>query len=133
MSVRYLTLDEIFQLQSESIQRFGGTPGVRDRGLVESALAQPAMTFDGEELHPTIIEKAAVLAFAFAKNHGFIDGNKRIALASMHTFLQLNGIGLNAAWDDVVDSILKLATGEMGRERFRDWLTSHSYPIPSKS
>lgn len=80
--MRYLTVEEVIILQSAVIERSGGLPGVKNRGLIESAVAQPQMTFAGEELYSSLEEKAAALAFSLAGNHAFEDGNKRIAHAA---------------------------------------------------
>jgi death-on-curing protein len=78
--MRYLSLGEIVDLHQLLLNQTGGLAGIRDLGGLESALAQPRATFDGADLHPTIIQKAAALAFSLALNHPFVDGNKRVAL-----------------------------------------------------
>jgi death-on-curing protein len=85
----------VLSIHARQIERFGGTPGVRDEGLLESALAQPQATFGGQFLHPTISEQAAAYLYHIAMNHPFIDGNKRTAFAVTDTFLRLNGCALN--------------------------------------
>ncbi len=87
--MRYLTTSEILELHRLVIERTGGSPGVRDMNLLESATAQPAMVFGGEELYPTFSDKAAALAFSVIMNHPFVDGNKRAGHAAMETFLVL--------------------------------------------
>ena len=81
--MRYLTLKEALELHSRVIEQSGGSSGIRDFGLLESALAQPLMTFGGVDLYPTISEKASALCFSIVKNHPFVDGNKRLAHAVM--------------------------------------------------
>lgn len=81
--MRYLTLDEVLELHSLVLQQSGGMPGLRDRNILESAIAQPAMTFGGQDLYPTVAHKAAALGFSLVMNHAFIDGNKRIGHAAM--------------------------------------------------
>ncbi|WP_293253487.1 MULTISPECIES: type II toxin-antitoxin system death-on-curing family toxin [unclassified Microcoleus] len=88
---RFISLDEVLELHEDQISSFGGTSGVRDEGLLESALAQPQATFGGQLLHPTISEQAAAYLYHLAMNHPFIDGNKRTAFAVADTFLRLNG------------------------------------------
>ncbi|MEI7683494.1 MAG: Fic family protein [Planctomycetota bacterium] len=73
----YLTLDQVLELHADGIQRYGGDPGIRDLGLVQSAVSQPRMSFAGQELYSTLAEKAAALGFSLIRNHGFLDGNKR--------------------------------------------------------
>ncbi len=89
--IRYLTLIEVLHLHRQVINQSGGSLGVRDLGLLESAVAQPKMTFGGEDLYPTVIDKAAALAFSIIRNHPFVDGNKRTGHAAMETFLISNG------------------------------------------
>lgn len=120
--MRYLTLKEILELHRRIIGQSGGLTGIRDIGMLESALAQPLMTFGGEELYPTILEKASALGFSLINNHPFIDGNKRIGHAAMETFLVLNGHEINAPVDEQEQVILKVASGELGRNYFTDWL-----------
>ena len=81
-------------IHSAAVARFGGLDGVRDKGLLESALAQPFQTFGGEELYPTVAQKAARYAYGIASNHPFADGNKRTAFAALDVFLRLNGLRL---------------------------------------
>jgi death-on-curing protein len=120
--MRYLTLKEILELHRRILEQSGGLTGIRDIGILESALAQPLMTFGGEELYPTIVEKASALGFSLIKNHPFIDGNKRIGHAAMETFLVLNGHEVNASVDEQEQVILKVASGELGRDAFTGWL-----------
>lgn len=91
----FLMLSEVLALHDDQISRFGGTPGIRDIGLLESALAQPQASFGGELLHPTIHQQAAAYLYHLVLNHPFVDGNKRTAFAVMDAFLRLNGYGLN--------------------------------------
>lgn len=97
--MHYLTLDEVLELQRRLIEQSGGSAGVANQGALESALAQPRMSFGGEELYPTIVEKAQTLSFSLTKTHPFIDGNKRIGHASIEVFLVLNGFEIMATVD----------------------------------
>ena len=103
----------------------GGLPDVRDLGLLESALESAFQTFDGEELYPTVMEKGARLGFALIANHAFLDGNKRIGVLVMLTFLQLNGVSLNADDDEVASMGLAVAAGEMTYEQLLTWIQNH--------
>ena len=96
----YLTTAEVIQLQDWIIQQSGGSPGVRDHGLIDSAVRQPESMFGGQDPYPTLVEKASVLWYALARNHGFIDGNKRSAHAALETFLVRNGYELDAGVDE---------------------------------
>ncbi|MEP6519113.1 type II toxin-antitoxin system death-on-curing family toxin [Microcoleus vaginatus] len=106
----------VVNIHARQVERFGGTPGVRDEGLLESALAQPQATFSGQLLHPTIAEQAAAYLYHIAMNHGFIDGNKRSAFAVTDTFLRLNGSTLNLTDDRAYDLVMRVARGTMTKE-----------------
>ena len=108
---RFLTLEEILWLYEDQIASFGGTSGVRDVGLLKSALAQPQASFGGELLHPTIAEQAAAYLYHLAMNHPFIDGNKRTALASMEAFILANGYQLNPTNDEAYELVLSMVEG----------------------
>ena len=123
--IRYLTLEEVLELHRLILQQSGGLGGVRDLGGLESALAQPRMTFDDQELYPTLAEKAAALGFSMVCNHPFMDGNKRVGHAAMETFLVLNGWELAATVDEQEQEILQLAAGRLRREEFTAWVQSH--------
>ncbi len=123
--MRYLTLEEVIELHRLVRERSGGGEGVRDLGSLESAVAQPMMAFGGQELYPTIADKASSLGFSLVRNHPFVDGNKRIGHAAMETFLVLNGFELSAPVDEQEQIILRLAAGELTREEFTKWVNSH--------
>lgn len=106
-------------------QATGGSIGVRDDGLLESALESCFATFDGQELYPTKIEKAAKLGYSLVSNHAFIDGNKRIGIYVMLTFLEINGIRISAENQDIVNIGLSLADGTMKYQDLVDWLKIH--------
>jgi death-on-curing protein len=112
-----ISLEEVLELHDDQISSFGGTPGVRDEGLLESALAQPQSTFGSEYLHPTIAEQAAAYLYHIAMNHPFIDGNKRSAFAVTDTFLRLNGFSLNLTDDRVYDLVMQVVQGMMTKEQ----------------
>lgn len=123
--MRYLTLKEALELHRRIIEQSGGSTGIRDIGLLESALAQPFMTFGGEDLYPTLVEKASAVCFSLVKNHAFVDGNKRVGHAVMETFLVLNGYEVSALIPEQEEVILSLAAGELDREGFCEWLRGH--------
>jgi death on curing protein len=110
---KFLSLDEVLELHDDQISSFGGTPGVREEGLLESAFAQPQATFGGEYLHPIIAAQAAAYLYHIAMNHPFIDGNKRTAFAVTDTFLRLNGFHLNLTDDRAYDLVMQVARGMM--------------------
>ena len=123
--IRYLTLVEVLNLHRQIIEQSGGALGVRDLGALESALVQPRMTFGGEDLYPTLADKAAAVGFSIVMNHPFVDGNKRTGHAAMETFLVLNGMEISASVDEQEQVILALASGNSGRESFVEWLKQH--------
>jgi len=123
--MRYLTLIEVLELHRRISEQSGGASGIRDIGLLESAIAQPRMTFGGEELYPSLCEKSAALGFSILMNHPFVDGNKRTGHAAAETFLILNGMEINASVDEQERIVLAIASGELGREAFVEWLQQH--------
>ena len=122
---RYLTISEIIELHQQIITQTGGANGLYDSSALESAVVQPAITFAGIDLYPTIIDKAAALGFLIIMNHPFMDGNKRTGHAAMEVFLILNGLEINASVDEQEKIILAVASGELNREAFTQWLQLH--------
>lgn len=127
--MRFLTLAELIDLHNRIIDQTGGAPGLRDMGRLESAVAQPRMSFGGRDLYPTVIEKAAVLCFALIRNYPFVDGNKRSGHAAMEVFLVLNGHEINAKVDEQESIILGVASGQVSRQELTDWLTDQVLKI----
>lgn len=111
----FLTLAEVIEVHADQIKRYGGDAGVRDLGLLESALAQPEASFAGEWLHSTVYEMAAAYAYHVCQNHPFIDGNKRTALACALVFLDLNGIRLPDPQGLLKNAMLNVASGKMDK------------------
>ena len=126
--MRYLTLGEVVELHRLVLATTGGTPGIRDLALLESAIAQPKATFGGTDLYPSLIEKAAVVCFALVQGHPFLDGNKRVGHAPMETFLVLNGTEIEARVNEQERLVLDLAAGQISREQLTDWLRRHVKP-----
>lgn len=122
--MQYLTLNQVLDLHEKLLAQSGGSTGVRDVGGLESAIAQPRMTFGGEELYPTVIEKAAALGFSIIQNHPFVDGNKRTGHAAMEIFLVLNGYEIDRATDEQEQVVLEVASGKLSRMAFSEWLGS---------
>lgn len=123
--MRYLTVSEVLEIYSRVMEQSGGSVGILDLGALESAVAQLRMTFNGEELYPTIVEKASALGFSLIQNHPFVDGNKRAGHAAMETFLMLNGVEISASVDGQVEIVLGVASGKISREVFTNWLRNH--------
>ena len=130
--MRYLTLAECLALYTRVIEDSGGSPGLRDSGALESALAQPRAGFGGQDLYPTLADKAAALGFSLINNHPFVDGNKRIGHAAMETFLVLNGHEIDASVDDQEDLIRGVASGGIAREELGEWPQEHLRERPKR-
>ncbi len=121
-STRVPTLQQVIELHDQVLRAHGGADGIRDRGGLESAVAQPSMTFGGDDLYPTLAEKAAALCFSLAKNHAFIDGNKRTAWVAARALLQLNGRALIVSADEGERVMVAVASGGMGRDELAAWI-----------
>ena len=124
--IRYLTLIEVLELHRKILEQSGGTLGIQDMGLLESAIAQPRMTVGGEDLYPSLLEKSAALGFSIIMNHPFVDGNKRTGHAATETFLVLNGLEINASVDEQERMVLVIASGKLEREVFVEWLQQNT-------
>ena len=111
--MKVLSKRQILMLHSMLIAQSGGMDGLRDEGLLESAINTPLQTFGGQELYPTVLEKAARLGYGLIHNHPFLDGNKRIGTHAMLVFLDINNIALSYADDDLIAAILRVASGDM--------------------
>ncbi len=121
-----LTKEQVISIHRSLIEATGGTDGVRDDGLLESALEAPFQTFDGNDLYPALIQKAARLGHSLVSNHPFVDGNKRIGIHTMLVFLALNGVEIECTQKELVDVGLSLADGTMSAEELLIWLSSHN-------
>lgn len=128
---RYLSLAEVLRLHGRIIAETGGSDGLRDLGLLESALAQPRQTFGGQDLYPSLVDKAAAAGFSLINNHPFVDGNKRIGHAVVEAMLMLNGFELSAGVDETEAEILAVAAGQRSREEFRAWIEAHMVRLDS--
>ena len=120
-----LTVSEVTELHEKLIAATGGSHGVRDMGLLESAVLGCYQTFGDTELYPTIMEKAARMAYAICKNHPFIDGNKRAAVTSMLVMLRLNGIVPSYTQQELIALGLSIADGSIEYEEILAWLERH--------
>lgn len=117
--------EKVLLLHKLLAEETGGSIGVRDEALLESALEAAFMTFGGQELYPTKEEKGARLGYTLISNHAFVDGNKRIGMYVMLTFLEVNGIRLECTNEEIVQTGLGVASGEMSYEQLRDWVIAH--------
>ena len=123
--MKKLSEKQVLMLHTQLIQQTGGSDGVRDYNLLDSALENPFQSFGGEELYPTIQAKAARLGYGLIKNHCMIDGNKRIGTHAMLVFLALNGIELKYTQKELYETILDIAAGKIGYEDLLQWVLNH--------
>lgn len=123
--MRKLSKEQILMLHSQLIEETGGSDGVRDYNLLESALETPFQSFGGDELYPTIQAKAARLGYGLIKNHCMIDGNKRIGTHAMLVFLALNGIELSYTQKELYETILDVAASKLDYEGLLTWVLEH--------
>ncbi len=117
--------EKVLLLHKLMAEATGGAAGVRDEALLESALESAYMTFDGRELYPSKEEKGARLGYALISNHAFTDGNKRIGMYVMLTFLEVNGIEIICSPEDVAETGMALAKGTMDEAALLDWIRDH--------
>ena len=117
--------DKVLLLHQLITGETGGSAGVRDFGLLDSALESAYATFGGEDLYPTKEEKAARIGYSLISNHAFVDGNKRIGMYVMLTFLEVNGIRLEATNDEVAEVGIAVASGQMKHEGLLSWIKAH--------
>lgn len=123
-----LTVDQIKKLHTRLTLRTGGSDGLRDLGLLESAVYSADISFGGVEIYPTIEEKAARLMYALVSNHAFVDGNKRIGVLIMLTTLRLNGIDLHFTQQELINFGLDAAAGKLDYDDILAWITTHTPP-----
>ena len=120
-----LCKSQILLIHDQLISETGGSSGLRDEGMLDSALNAPFQTFGGEDVYPSLQQKAARLCFGLVKNHPFVDGNKRIGAHAMLVFLALNGIELQHTQSELSDVILQLAAGEIEATDLLRWILAH--------
>lgn len=121
----FLTAADVLQIHAHQIQMYGGDVALRDLGLLQSAVAMPQAMFGGHYLHEFPAGMAAAYLFHIAKNHAFVDGNKRAALASSLVFLKLNGFELDAQDKQIEETVLAVACGHMSKDELGLWLSRH--------
>lgn len=124
--IEFLTLDDVLESHREQIETHGGTDGLRDLGLLESALTQPAAMFDGQYLHVDIFEMTAAYLFHLVQNHPFVDGNKRIGLEAALLFLEINGYSMEADDEELIELVLSTAQGKSLKETIAMFFRTHS-------
>ena len=126
MDPLFLTLDEVLAIHEDRIRKYGGSGGLRDIGLLQSAMGSAEATFGGVFLHETTFEMAAAYLFGICRNHPFIDGNKRTALAVALAFLGLNGVRIRAGEDELYDLVIGVAEGRVSKSAVAVFLDEHA-------
>lgn len=124
--MRYLTSENIIQIHFEIIEAIGGSHGIRDTGLLESATERPKASFGGKDLYPNIFLKTAALVHSLLFNHPFIDGNKRTAVVAMIEFLKINNKNLKVEQKELVDFALWVENKKPTIEKIADWIKKHT-------
>ena len=125
MEIAFLTLEDILALHNELIQRYGGTPGLRDAGLLEAALAMPQAGFGGQYFHEFPHEMGAAYLFHLVRNHAFIDGNKRVALACAILFFKINRVPYEITEEEAVELTLAAASGRVDKGTVTAFFRQH--------
>ena len=120
--IHYLTLDTLLAIHDSMIENYGGSHGIRDLGLLQSALSRPSASFDGEDLYPSFFDKAAALFHSLMFNHAFVDGNKRTTITATARFLAINGYELVVESNEFVAFPLRLENKHLSIEEIVEWL-----------
>lgn len=124
--MKRLTEAQVIQMHNLLIEKTGGSAGIKDSGLLDSALNLPFQSFDGEDIYKTVRAKSARLAFSIINNHPFIDGNKRIGILAMLVFLEMNGIEVTCTDEELIKLGLGLASGKISYEKLLNWIIENS-------
>lgn len=127
--ITFVTVEQILFIHDQLVKRFGGSFGIRDMGLIESAAARPQATYGGEYLYASLFDKAAALLQSLLKNHAFVDGNKRTALTSASLFLSLNGYKLINTHEEEVQFAINVDNARLSIEEISSWLEKNSIKI----
>lgn len=123
--MRGLSVSDIIVLHQKVVNKTGGSHGIRDIGLIESAVRRAYATFGGNDLYETVEAKIAATAYSLVSNHGFVDGNKRIGIAAMLLLLQLNGYKLQYSQQELINLGLGLAAGNLDENDIQQWIKAH--------
>lgn len=123
--MRNLTLEATLTFHKKIVAKTGGSSGIRDQSLIESAVSRAFATFDGIDLHKTEVEKVSIIACGLIRNHGFVDGNKRIGVSIMLLLLKLNGIEISYTQEELIDLGLRAAEGKLREDELVNWINSH--------
>ena len=124
--MNFFSDEQILQIHSSLITKTGGIDGIREYNLLDSSLKSIFQTFDRKELYSSILDKAAQLCYSLIENHPFLGGNKRIGVHLMLIFLKINGIDLNYSQEELIDFVLKIASGKIKKDEIKEWFVNHS-------
>lgn len=124
--VDFLTLDDVLEIHRDQIERYGGSPEIRDAGLLQSAIAMPRATYENNFLHDNIHGMAAAYLFHITQNHPFVDGNKRTGAVAAIVFLELNGFEMNAPEDEFEKLVCQVASGRADKETIAEFLRQNT-------
>ena len=127
--MKELNLDIILYIHRQTISKHGGLEGIRDIDLIRSALETPFLTFDGEDLNKTVLDKISALIYSLIKNHGFRDGNKRVGTIAMGVLCELNNIKLEFSQKELIDFGLDIASGNMTKDDIENWIINHTVNV----
>ena len=125
-AIQYLSIEQVFAVHAALIKRYGGSQGIRDQGLLESAVFRPQASAFSRDTYPTLFEKCAVLGYSLIQNHPFLDGNKRTGFAGMHLMLLINGYDLTSTAKEEITMAENVASGKMYESKITQWLKQHS-------
>ena len=125
----FITEEEVYVIHSDQLNRYGGSAGIRDQGLLQSALAQPSASFGGKWLYSDLFEMASAYLFSLVMNHPFVDGNKRVGGMAALAFLEVNGVIIQSDQDAYADLVIAVAAGKAARDDVVTFLRTHSLPL----
>jgi death-on-curing protein len=125
-AIEFLSLEDVLEIHLDQTSRYGGDSGIRDRGLLESAIAQPQAEFGGQLLHATVFDMAAAYMFHIVQNHPFVDGNKRTGAVAALVFLDVNDIEITAPTGSLYDVTLAVAQGAADKQALADFFRAHA-------
>ena len=127
--IKFIPKDIILFFHEQLVKIYGGSSGIRDENLLDSALEQPKATYQGEYLHDSLLKMAAAYGYHLCNNHPFIDGNKRIAFVAMDTFLQKNNLEITASEKETYKMMIQVASGKLSKEELTLWLENNTNSI----
>ena len=128
-NIEFIPKDIILFFHEQLVKIYGGSSGIRDENLLDSALEQPKATYQGEYLHNSLLKMAAAYGYHLCNNHPFIDGNKRIAFVAMDTFLQKNGLEITASEKEAYKMMIQISSGQLSKKELTLWLENNTNSI----